>query len=196
MANGAKLFEVIYVDTQESVPVLVGIGDTIRATAWAEKEYPFPPKPDLSADLTEAELEFNREEYRDAKFAVDAAAGESRRPVRRLPRRQAGQPARRRRRRLGRLAVHGHDAGRRRRPAEETARGGIQRAIERSLARVALDSLQPVGDLCDLLGVPRYRPGVFARHGRPALRRRRRVRRIRRARRGSPALGHRLTRGR
>ena len=27
---------------------------------------------------------------------------------------------------------------------------------------MALDSLQPVGDLCDLLGVPRYRPGVFA----------------------------------
>lgn len=26
---------------------------------------------------------------------------------------------------------------------------------------MALDSLQPVGDLCDLLGVPRYRPGVF-----------------------------------
>ena len=70
MANGAKLFEVIYLDTQESVPVLVGIGDTIRATAWAEKEYPFPPKPDLSADLTEAQLEFNREEYREQKFAV------------------------------------------------------------------------------------------------------------------------------
>jgi hypothetical protein len=26
---------------------------------------------------------------------------------------------------------------------------------------VALDSLQPVGDLCDLLGVSRYSPGVF-----------------------------------
>ena len=26
---------------------------------------------------------------------------------------------------------------------------------------MALDSRQPVGDLCDLLGVPRYRPGVF-----------------------------------
>jgi hypothetical protein len=26
---------------------------------------------------------------------------------------------------------------------------------------VALDSLQPVGDLCDLLGVSRCRPGVF-----------------------------------
>ena len=26
---------------------------------------------------------------------------------------------------------------------------------------MALDSLQPVGDLCDLLGVSRYNPGVF-----------------------------------
>jgi hypothetical protein len=26
---------------------------------------------------------------------------------------------------------------------------------------VALDSLQPIGDLCDLLGVSRRRPGVF-----------------------------------
>jgi hypothetical protein len=26
---------------------------------------------------------------------------------------------------------------------------------------VAIDSGQPVGDLCDLLGVSRYRPGVF-----------------------------------
>jgi len=26
---------------------------------------------------------------------------------------------------------------------------------------VALDSLQPVGDLCDLLGVSRFAPGVF-----------------------------------
>ena len=26
---------------------------------------------------------------------------------------------------------------------------------------MALDSLQPVGDLCDLLGVSRYSPGVF-----------------------------------
>jgi hypothetical protein len=26
---------------------------------------------------------------------------------------------------------------------------------------VALDSLQPVGDLCDLLGVSRFSPGVF-----------------------------------
>jgi hypothetical protein len=71
VANGAKLFEVIYVDSQERLPVLVGIGDTIRATDWAEKEYPYPPKPVLTADLTEAELEFNRDEYRDAKFAVD-----------------------------------------------------------------------------------------------------------------------------
>lgn len=26
---------------------------------------------------------------------------------------------------------------------------------------MALDSLQPVGDLCDLLGVSRFSPGVF-----------------------------------
>lgn len=26
---------------------------------------------------------------------------------------------------------------------------------------MALDSLQPVGDLCDLLGVSRFNPGVF-----------------------------------
>ena len=26
---------------------------------------------------------------------------------------------------------------------------------------MALDSLQPVGDLCDLLGVSRFQPGVF-----------------------------------
>jgi hypothetical protein len=71
MAKGAKLFEVVYVDNQDRVPVLVGIGDTIRATDWAEKEYPFPPKPDLHEGLSLAECDFNREVYRDAKFAVD-----------------------------------------------------------------------------------------------------------------------------
>ena len=72
MAKGAKLFEVVYVDNQERTPVLVGIGDTIRATDWAEKEYPFPPKPDLHEGLSLAEIEFNREDYREAKFAVNA----------------------------------------------------------------------------------------------------------------------------
>ena len=26
---------------------------------------------------------------------------------------------------------------------------------------MAIDSMQPIGDLCDLLGVSRFRPGVF-----------------------------------
>lgn len=71
MAKGAKLFEVIYVDTEERVPVLIGIGDAIRATDWAEKEYPYPPRPDLKDGLTIDEHDFNREEYREAKAAVD-----------------------------------------------------------------------------------------------------------------------------
>ena len=71
MANGAKLIEVIYVDTQESVPVLIGIGDTIRASDWAETEVALPAKPDLSDGLSAAELEFNRDEYRDAKIEAE-----------------------------------------------------------------------------------------------------------------------------
>lgn len=83
MAKGAKLFEVIYVDNNERVPVLVGIGDTVRATDWADREYPYPPKPDLRGmvigsdgtvlreGLTFDEIEFNREEHREEKFAVD-----------------------------------------------------------------------------------------------------------------------------
>jgi hypothetical protein len=71
MAKGAKLFEVIYVDTDERVPVLVGIGDTVRATDWADKEYPYPAKPDLKEGLSLAESDFNREEYREEKHAVD-----------------------------------------------------------------------------------------------------------------------------
>ena len=71
MAKGAKLFEVIYIDTEERIPVLVGIGDAIRATDWAEKEYPYPPRPDLKDGLTIDEHDFNREEYREAKAVVD-----------------------------------------------------------------------------------------------------------------------------
>lgn len=71
MAKGAKLFEVIYLDTQEAEPVLVGIGAAIQATDWAEKEYPYPPKPDLGADLSLVESDFNLEEYRAEKRAVD-----------------------------------------------------------------------------------------------------------------------------
>lgn len=71
MANGAKLFRVIYADTKEPVDILVTLGDTIRAENWAEKEYPYPPKPDLSAGLSPDEIDFNREEYREEKSAVD-----------------------------------------------------------------------------------------------------------------------------
>jgi len=72
MAKGSTLFEVIYVDTEERQPVLIGIGDTIMATDWAEKEYPYPPRPELGEGLTAAELDFNRDEFRAARAAVDA----------------------------------------------------------------------------------------------------------------------------
>jgi hypothetical protein len=71
MGKGATLFEVIYTDTQERVPVLLGIGNTIRAQDWAEKEYPYPPRPDLKEGLSLAEIDFNCGEYREAKAAVD-----------------------------------------------------------------------------------------------------------------------------
>lgn len=70
MAKGATLVEVIYNDTEEHVPVLVGIGDTIVATDWAEEEYPFPPKPVLKG-LEPAEAEFEKELFRDAVARVD-----------------------------------------------------------------------------------------------------------------------------
>lgn len=71
MAKGAKLLEVVYVDTEECVPVLVTIGDSVRGVDWAEKQYPYPTKPDLSAGITALEGEFNRQEYREAKNAID-----------------------------------------------------------------------------------------------------------------------------
>jgi len=71
MGKGAKLFEVIYLDTQEATPVLVGIGAGIQAIDWAEKQHPYPPKPDLKEGLSLAESEFNIEEYRAEKRAVD-----------------------------------------------------------------------------------------------------------------------------
>lgn len=37
----------------------------------------------------------------------------------------------------------------------------MRSATERVLARVALESGQPIGHLCDLLGISRFRPGVF-----------------------------------
>lgn len=71
MGTGAKLFEIIYLDTQEAEPVLVGIGAAIQATDWAEKQHPYPPRPDLAEGLSAAEVEFNIEEYRAEKRAVD-----------------------------------------------------------------------------------------------------------------------------
>lgn len=71
MGKAAKLFEIIYLDTQEAVPVLVGIGAAIQATDWAEKQHPYPPKPDLTEGLSAAQVEFNLEEYRAVKRAVD-----------------------------------------------------------------------------------------------------------------------------
>ena len=70
MAKGATLVEVIYNDSEEHVPVLVGIGDTIVATDWAEEEYPFPSKPVLRG-LEPAEAEFEKELFRDAVARID-----------------------------------------------------------------------------------------------------------------------------
>lgn len=70
MAGGAKLFEIIYVDTLERVPVLVGVGDTIVAQDWVEREYSYPPKPDLSG-LEAAQVDLERDDYSDAKYRVD-----------------------------------------------------------------------------------------------------------------------------
>lgn len=73
MSKGAKILEIIYVDTQDPVDVLVSIGDSIRATEWAEKEYPYPEKPDLSgAGLSASEIDFRITEYRQAKWDIDA----------------------------------------------------------------------------------------------------------------------------
>lgn len=72
MSKGAKLLEIIYVDTEDQVDVLVTIGDSIRATEWAETEYPYPDRPDLStAGLSPAEIDFRIAEYRQAKYDMD-----------------------------------------------------------------------------------------------------------------------------
>lgn len=71
MGHGAKLIEVVYADTEESAAVLIGIGDTIVASRWARDEVADPERPDLSEGLSAAELEFNRDEYRDAKLAAE-----------------------------------------------------------------------------------------------------------------------------
>ena len=71
MAKGAKLMEVVYLDTQERAEVLVGIGDAVRGVDWAAKEYPLPERPAFGSDLTQAEVKFNVAEYRKAKAAVE-----------------------------------------------------------------------------------------------------------------------------
>ena len=72
MSKGAKLLEVIYVDTEEPVNVLIGLGDSIRAAEWAEAEYPYPAKPELPADLSPAEVDFRIAEFRRERLEVDA----------------------------------------------------------------------------------------------------------------------------
>jgi hypothetical protein len=70
MSKGATLFEVIYLDTDESVPVLVGIGDALVAAEWAKKQIPPPAKPNL-ADKGQIEAEFLIEEYRTEKAEAE-----------------------------------------------------------------------------------------------------------------------------
>jgi len=69
--KGATLFEVIYLDTDESVPVLVGIGDALVAAEWAKEQIPLPAKPAL-AGKEQIEAEFLIEEYRFEKAEVEA----------------------------------------------------------------------------------------------------------------------------
>jgi hypothetical protein len=68
--KGATLFEVIYLDTDESVPVLVGIGDALVAAEWAKTQIPVPAKPEL-AGREQIEAEFLIEEYRAEKAEVE-----------------------------------------------------------------------------------------------------------------------------
>lgn len=71
MAKGATIVRVIYLDSDEEVDVLCGLGDMIIATDWAETEYPYPPKPELPDALSISEVDFRIEEYRNEKAAVD-----------------------------------------------------------------------------------------------------------------------------
>ena len=67
--KGATLFEVVYLDNNERVPVLVGIGDALVAAEWAKTQVALPAKPELAGkDLIEAE--FLIEEYRAEKAEV------------------------------------------------------------------------------------------------------------------------------
>jgi len=68
--KGATLFEVVYLDTDESVPVLVGIGDALVAAEWAKTQIPAPERPEL-AGKEQIEAEFLIEEYRAEKADVE-----------------------------------------------------------------------------------------------------------------------------
>lgn len=72
MSKGAKLIPVIYADSQEIVDVLVTLGDSIRSGDWAEDEYPYPERPELGSELSDAEVEFRKELYRDKIAEVEA----------------------------------------------------------------------------------------------------------------------------
>ena len=72
MSKGAKLIPVIYADSQETVDVLVTLGDSIRSGDWAEDEYPYPERPELGSELSDAEVEFRKELYRDKIAEVEA----------------------------------------------------------------------------------------------------------------------------
>ena len=155
MSKGATLVEVIYIDTEEHVPVLVGIGDTIVATEWAERSTRSRRSPTLKPASSRPRPSSASKEYRqDAVARID---------VKREDRSGlyacylGAQRGKLRGTELGWvewLSAGDDPAGRARpAPAEESAAGGIRRAIERQLARVALDSMQPVGHLCDLLGI-------------------------------------------
>ena len=69
--KGATLFEVVYLDSDESVPVLVGIGDALIAAEWAKEQIPLPGKPEL-AGKEPIEAQFLIEEYRFEKGEVEA----------------------------------------------------------------------------------------------------------------------------
>lgn len=68
--KGATLFEVVYLDSGESVPVLVGIGDALIAAEWAKEQIPFPDKPEL-AGKDPVEAQFLIEEYRFEKADIE-----------------------------------------------------------------------------------------------------------------------------
>lgn len=70
MAKGATIVRVIYLDDEQEVDVLCGLGDMIIAADWAEKEYPYPPKPDLAGKQA-IEADFLAHEYRGEKAAID-----------------------------------------------------------------------------------------------------------------------------